>query len=193
MVRNSSHYGIWRKTLVCLVMLLGWSGAGTARADPSDTFPGYERECGFPIIYTVSLALSEAVIDARGRLLIVLDPSLTTQEEQDRMQFLLAHECAHHHMEHARYASRRARALSTSVVRDQELSADCWAAELWARLGIERPILVMTQRFNRAGLYSPGGGYPAGIQRASIINQCAVKGRKLRLASQQATDPAQQD
>ena len=170
--------------LVVLALLLGvgvaGGHAGAGRDAPQDPFPGYARECGYPIIYTTTLALSEAVIDGRGRLKIVIDPSLAAREENDRLVFLLAHECAHHQMDHARVASRRARALSDQVIRDQELSADCWAAELLARLGHERPILIMTQRFYRAGLYSPGGGYPAGVQRASIIQQCARHGRQAR-------------
>jgi hypothetical protein len=149
-------------------------------ADPNSSFAGYAEECGYPIVFSSTLAVSEAVIDRQGRLVVVLDPSLATESERDRREFLLAHECAHHQMDHALPASRRSRALFNSVVRDQELSADCWAAQLLARLGHEKPILVMTQRFHRAGLYSPGGGYPAGIQRASIIQQCAHEGRQAK-------------
>ncbi|MEL7470266.1 MAG: hypothetical protein AAFN27_17565 [Pseudomonadota bacterium] len=166
---------------VTLGLLIGLPSSASAQFTAPDPFPGYERECGYPIVLRTTLALSEAIIDFRGRLKIVLDPVLTANGEQDRMQFLLAHECAHHQMNHALPVSRRARAQSHGVVRDQELSADCWAAELLARLGHERPILIMTQRFHRAGLYSPGGGYPAGIQRASIIQQCAENGRRALL------------
>ena len=164
--------------------------APNVHANSQDPFPGYARECGYPIVYSTTLALSEAVIDGRGRLQIVIDPLLAAREEEDRFIFLLAHECAHHQMEHARIASRRARALSHGVIRDQELSADCWAAELLARLGHERPILIMSQRFYRAGLYSPGGGYPAGVQRASIIQQCAMHGRQVRVLPDPEHHPA---
>ena len=174
-----SLFALFAKVLAVFAVGTG-AKAGSPGSDAAP-FPGYQAECGYPIVYSMTLALSEAVIDGRGRLKIVIDPSLTARVESDRLAFLLAHECAHHQMEHARLASRRARAVSDGVIRDQELSADCWAAEMLARLGHERPILLMTQRFYRAGLYSPGGGYPAGVQRASIIQQCARHGRQTRL------------
>ena len=36
----------------------------------------------------------------------------------------------------------------------------------------------MADRFFKAGLYSPGGGYPAGVQRSTIVMHCAEKGWK---------------
>lgn len=159
------------------------AGAAAVEDDP---FPGYSAVCGYPVRFVPTPFVAQAVLDVRGREIILLDPSLDTEEERPRMQFLVAHECAHHRMRHALPHSRRARALSTAVVRDQEMSADCFAAELLARLGLERPLHVMAQRFHRGGLYSPGGGYPAGIQRAAIIQQCAEEGRRNRLRTADA-------
>ncbi len=179
--------------VILFSLILGAHAVFSGELSEAEPFDGYNEACGYPILFTPTLAVSEAVIDRNGQLRIILDPLLAAGEERDRMQFLVAHECAHHAMGHALPASRRARALSNRTVRDQELSADCWAAELLARLGNERPVLVMTQRFHRSGLYSPGGGYPAGIQRASIINQCALNGRKLRLVLRQGADLPQSD
>ena len=152
-----------------------------ARAE--QPFPGYAEACGYPIRYISTPNVALAAIDAQGRPYIALDPSLGARAERARMQFLVAHECAHLRMGHADPKSRRERLRSTKVVRDQEMSADCWAAELLARLGLDRPVQLMEQRFYRAGLYSPGGGYPAGIQRSTIIRQCADTGRRLRFAN----------
>ena len=174
------------KNLLTTALMFVLAGAGIATPTVwevgGEPFRGYASECGFPIIYRSTLAISEAVIDRNGKSQILLDPLLASDQEHARMQFLVAHECAHHRMKHAMPVSRRARRLSAALVRDQELSADCWAAELLARLGHERPIQIMIQRFHRAGLYSPGGGYPAGVHRASVIWNCAEQGRRLAIA-----------
>ena len=156
--------------------------AGTAAGTTAvtDAFPAYSRQCGFPIVFAPTLSISQAVLDNRGRPVIVLDPSLGASEETDRRIFLIAHECAHHRMGHSRAASVAERLLSPGLVRDQELSADCWAAEHLARHGFDRAVQLVALRFHRSGLYSPGHGYPAGIQRSSIIRQCADQGRRQR-------------
>lgn len=154
--------------------------ASTALAE-DEPFPGYAAECGYSIVNAATPNVSLAVIDELGRRVIILDPVLSADTEVERRRFLVAHECAHHRMDHTGIASRQARLRSAKVIRDQELSADCWAAETLARKGFERTIQIMADRFYRAGLYSPGGGYPAGIQRSTIIIHCAETGRTARL------------
>lgn len=152
-----------------------------------EVFPGYATECGYPIVHAPTPNVSLAVIDETGRSVIVLDPRLSEATEAERRRFLIAHECAHHRMGHAGIASRQARMRSAKVIRDQELSADCWAAETLARKGFETTIRIMADRFYKAGLYSPGGGYPAGIQRSTIIIHCAETGRHARLRDRSNT------
>lgn len=168
-------------TMVCsfVGLLAGFPASATTFGEP---FPGYDAECGYPIVYFPNATVSQAVINRAGTEIIVLDPTLAEAEQDARRQFLIAHECAHHQMKHATSASRQQRMRSERVVRDQEMSADCWAAETLARKGLDRPLQVMADRFFKAGLYSPGGGYPAGVQRSTIILHCAETGRQARRA-----------
>ncbi|MFK7942725.1 MAG: hypothetical protein AB8B85_07435 [Paracoccaceae bacterium] len=149
----------------------------------NEPFPGYDAKCGYRLIYAPTQTVSQAVIDRYGEEIIVLDPSLAHEQEAAQRTFLIAHECAHHRMDHAQDVSRKKRQRSAKVVRDQELSADCWAAETLAEIGEDRTIRIMADRFFKAGLYSPGGGYPAGMQRSTIVMHCAEKGRLARMRS----------
>ena len=75
------------------------------------------------------------------------------------------------------------------VVTDQELSADCMAAEMLARHGRRGDAAIMVERFFRSGFYSPGAGYPSGLQRSLIVRQCgAVTGPRDRLAADGISD-----
>ena len=172
-----------RNAVCVLAFAFGLGAAAKAEEAP---FPGYDELCGYPIVHIPNLTISQAVVEPTGEKVIVLDPSLQTPQEAAQRQFLIAHECAHHRMEHAGIASRQARVVSRRLVRDQELSADCWAAETLAARGLERTIRIMADRFFKAGLYSPGGGYPAGVQRSTIIMHCAEKGRESASADLQA-------
>ena len=167
-----------------LLVLFGLLTTSVAQAFAAGTdeepFPGYMAECGFSILFSPTLTVSQAVLAPNGRPMIILDPSLAAEEETAHRQFLIAHECAHHLMSHARPEARMKRAKSKRVVRDQEMSADCWAAETLARKGMDRTLRIMSDRFFKSGLYSPGGGYPAGIQRSTIILHCAETGRRDR-------------
>ena len=173
---------------IAAVAMLMLGGSPGAQQVPGEPFPGYALECGYPIISAPTPNVSLAMVDASGKSLIVLDPRLETEVEQARRQFLIAHECAHHLMNHATAKSRVKRSSSHQVIRDQELSADCKAAEMLARKGQERTIRIMADRFYKAGLYSPGGGYPAGIQRSTIILHCAKSGRAARRKANERND-----
>jgi len=145
-------------------------------------FPGYDDLCGYPVIIGSTPSVSEARRTRDGRPIIILDRILTRPAEARRRMFLIAHECAHHVMGHVSVVARRERAASHKVVRDQEMSADCWAAETLARAGLDPVIQTIADRFYRAGLYSPGGGYPSGVQRSTIIRECAAIGRRARVS-----------
>ena len=164
--------------------LLAAAPVPAAAGQGDEPFPGYDSVCGYPLIEAATASIAQARSGDGGQPVIVLDPVLSGSDEAHRRAFMIAHECAHHRLGHVAEAERRKRTQSRGVVRDHELSADCWAAETLARARMDRTIRVMQDRFFRAGRYSPGGGYPAGIQRASIIRTCAESGRnRLKAAS----------
>lgn len=147
---------------------------GGALAD-EEPFPGYDESCGFEIVIRPTRSVSQAIVTFQGDALVILDPVLEERTESIRRIFLIAHECAHHVLGHTTGTALEQRGRSARIIRDHEMSADCWAAEYLTRVGVERPVQVMANRFHRAGLYSPGGGYPSGIQRSTIIRHCAER------------------
>ena len=181
LMRRACHLCRWRVVAVLLPKISGFAAplsAETLRARLLNPFDGYPEICGFPLIVAPTPHVAQAVESPPGRPAIVVDPTLLEEAEKPRFVFFVAHECGHHVLGHVTPEGISRRAASTRAVRDQEMSADCWAAETLARLGQERPIRIMSDRFHRSGLYSPGAGYPAGIQRSTIIRQCAAVGRE---------------
>jgi len=172
---------------LCLIAGLGLlASAAVARPTPTsggvtlEPFEGYGEACGMPIYFAVTPQLALALRDESGRPIIVLDPRLAAGVEAPRRVFLVAHECAHHVLKHTTASGLLGRRASTKVVLDQELSADCWAAELLGLKGYDEALRIMGQRFARSGLYSPGRGYPSGMQRSNIIRLCGEAGRRRR-------------
>lgn len=168
-----------------VVAASSFSGAEeiTAVSRPSalaEPFSGYDRLCGFKVVVEPTAHISLATLDAAGTPLIVLDPRLYSAGEEFRRVFLIAHECAHHLLGHVTEDNFALRSASRSAVRDQEMSADCWAAEQLAVVGEDRIVRIMMDRFYKSGFYSPGGGYPSGLQRSTIIRECAHIGRTKR-------------
>lgn len=161
--------------LLFSVLLVGGVMAGPA-ADKiaqrvPEPFPGYSKTCGFPILYAQIRTVSLARIDARLGKLIVLDPLLTYPAQAAHRRFLIAHECAHHLFGHTAPDGLRQRARRKGV-EDQELSADCWAAEALASEIYSGDARFVADLFYRQGLYSPGSGYPSGVQRSTVIYHC---------------------
>ena len=169
--------GIPTITPLTLAVLLAAAPVPVEAGKGDEPFPGYDSLCGYPLVMSSTASVAQARLGRDGQPVIVLDPQLSGPDESHRRVFLIAHECAHHRMGHVAEAERRKRTRSRRVVRDHELSADCWAAETLAQARMDRTLRVIEDRFFRGGLYSPGGGYPAGIQRASIIRACAESGR----------------
>jgi hypothetical protein len=147
-------------------------------------FPSYPRLCGFPVVSLVTARRAEAIRGSRGEPVIVLDPSLWAEGEEAHRTFLIAHECAHHRLGHLDRAVLRQRAADVRVVADNELSADCWAAEMLGRDGLDDVVRVMAERFFRAGGVPPGAGYPSGIARSIMVRDCGAAGRAARLRSE---------
>lgn len=142
----------------------------------AEPFETYDETCGYPILETPLPQLALAVRDTRGDPVIVLDPTLRTRGHEARRVFLIAHECGHHQLDHTTSSAVRIRAGDPDIVLDQELSADCWAAEELMRAGEEQVVRVMIEDFFRQGALSPGKGYPSGVQRSRLILQCAGLG-----------------
>lgn len=147
-----------------------------------EPFPGYAEECGFKIFLKPSRQVALAERSDDGTMVIFIDPLLTKPENEFHKAFLIAHECAHHRLGHTSEDGLALRLKSRRMVTDQELSADCLAAELLARAGLTNFTKTMSTRMGRAGIFSPGGGYPAGVQRAKIIRRCGAVGERHYLA-----------
>ena len=145
-----------------------------AAADPAseEPFAGYADLCGHEIRVERTAYLSKAQI-VDGVPLIVIDPSLLRPRQAFHRVFLIAHECAHHRMKHTSRAGLAKRNTARHGIRDQEMSADCWAAETLTRAGMLEPLLEIADQFWRRGFVSPGGGYPSGIQRSNVIRHCS--------------------
>ncbi|MEM7508073.1 MAG: ImmA/IrrE family metallo-endopeptidase [Pseudomonadota bacterium] len=141
-----------------------------------EPFEGYDELCGFPILETPLPQMARAMHDTRGTPVIVLDPVLRQPGHEARRVFLIAHECAHHRLQHTEDAAIRTRSKDPDVVRDQELSADCWAAEKLIAAGEERVLRLIMDDFFRQGTAPPGKGYPSGLQRSRLILRCAGLG-----------------
>ena len=157
-------------TLLCSSVIAGPGPDKIAQRLP-EPYPGYAKACGFPILYQKISTISLARIDARLGKLIVLDPVLTLPAQAGHRRFLIAHECAHHLLGHTTRDGLKERRLNKGV-EDQELSADCWAAEALANSTHSADSRFVADMFFRQGLYSPGSGYPSGVQRSTVIYHC---------------------
>ncbi|MEM8700027.1 MAG: M48 family metalloprotease [Pseudomonadota bacterium] len=142
----------------------------------AEPFQGYDQICGMPILETKVNELARAMRDTRGDPVIVLDPLLRLPGHEARRVFLIAHECAHHVLGHTERKMILARSKDPAVVRDQELSADCWAAETLAAAGEDEAVRLIMEDFFRQGAIEPGRGYPSGLNRSRIILQCSGLG-----------------
>ncbi len=136
-------------------------------------FTGYAQTCGYDIRIEATPNLSKAQIEEGGTPVIIIDPTLLAPRQGFHRTFLIAHECAHHKMKHTSRAGLAKRFTTTHGIRDQEMSADCWAAETLTRIGMMPPLMQIADQFFRRGFVSPGGGYPSGIQRSNVIRHCA--------------------
>lgn len=142
------------------------------RVPDLEIFPGYRKECGYPIIFEHTLSRAEARITDEGERVIVLDPSFVSPGSNMHRAFLAAHECSHHKLGHTRPEGLQLRRKHGGVL-DQELSADCMAGEILKRQGQDAIVDAIAARLFRAGPYSPGGGYPSGIRRSGVLRTCS--------------------
>jgi hypothetical protein len=119
-----------------------------------------------------------AVIELDGHNIIYLDLNEAAGDPAYR-DFLMAHECCHHTRGHLRRLKKkgeeRALLAMSFVNRSLELDADCCAAVALAGAGKKAAIREAARRMRIYGARPTGaGGYPAGILRADLIEQCAA-------------------
>lgn len=119
-----------------------------------------------------------ALIELGGHTVIYLDLKEAAGDPAYR-DFLMAHECCHHTRGHLRRLQKKGEErtlLAFSFVnRSLELDADCCAAVALANAGKLTAIREAARRMRIYGVKPTGaGGYPAGILRADLIEQCAA-------------------
>ena len=119
-----------------------------------------------------------ALIEAGGRAVIYLDAMQAAVHSPYR-DFLMAHECCHHargHLQRLKKKGEERALLALSFVnRSVELDADCCAAVALANAGRREAVREAARRMRLYGAKPTGeGGYPAGIMRARLIEQCAA-------------------
>jgi hypothetical protein len=119
-----------------------------------------------------------ALLEVDGRTVIYLDRNEASGDPAYR-DFLMAHECCHHTRGHLRRLKKkgeeRALLAMSFVNRSLELDADCCAAVTLASAGKQAAIREAARRMRIYGARPTGaGGYPAGILRADLIEQCAA-------------------
>lgn len=135
-----------------------------ARASAQDR-ADFGSPCGVPVwvFQTGQGGLSTVYM---GRPVIVLDPGVAFGDPDFR-RFTLLHECGHHANGDTLPQGMASRWFMS---RQQELSADCYAAHR-----VPEHISEETARLFEAtqGGFSPAPGYPTGNERAANVRRCA--------------------
>ena len=134
-------------------------------------FAGYDQFCGVPVIVAANSQGASAAVDQLGRPVIYVDPGVMGNWTMSRM-FALAHECGHHKLGHSTPQGLWFRNTTAWATSQQELAADCWAAQALANIGDLQDLRQMIVQFSSQGDV-PQGPYPVGRQRAAAVAQCA--------------------
>jgi len=190
----STGLTVVRRSLI-LSTLIALVSAPSAAGPPSDKiaqrfaepYTGYNRDCGYPIIFARIATVSEARIDRRLGPVILLDPFLNYPGQARHRKFLIAHECAHHKLSHTTKKGLHDRFNRSKGVEDQELSADCRASEALVSAGLFADAVFVADLLYRKGLHSPGSGYPSGVQRSTLIYHCIQMARRKQRDKEVAT------
>lgn len=134
-------------------------------------FAGYNEFCGVPVVVVANAQGASAAMDSNGNPVIFVDPGVMANWTTSRM-FALAHECGHHVLGHTLPNGMWFRNTRAWATRQQELQADCWAAEQLANLSDERDLRRMIIEFAAKGPI-PQGPYPSGRERSYAVAECA--------------------
>lgn len=133
--------------------------------------------CNVPTIVLSGIrSHAQARLDENGQPVIFIAPE-QVMGNKSYLAFLMAHECCHHQRGHLQQlAQRRSQAILALTFENQrmELDADCCAAAALTKSGNH---LAVAEAARRMGAFGPmptgAAGYPAGVMRAQLINQCA--------------------
>ena len=138
----------------------------------SQNFVGFDGYCGLPVIETSLKQGAIAYMDLQGNPSILIDPGILRDWNTEFTNFSLAHECAHHQLEHSTVEGRLERLVYPTVTVEQEFDADCEAGKLIsANFGND----YLRQALRKLGRDFPGtNGYPSGHERVKNVVRCLV-------------------
>lgn len=165
-----------RALFLLMPVALSLTGTPPARAQGLALIPGVEE---IPTDTIADLAI--AAVD-QPRPAIYYNPRLARRYGPELTRFFLAHEYGHIHFGHTRYGLRELPfEARDSILRLQELEADCYAAGL---AGSEARVATETalRFFARLGPFRFDNEHPTGAQRASRVLTC-LPGPRPTLAS----------
>jgi hypothetical protein len=140
-------------------------------ASAQQMFAGYDQFCGVPVVVIANPQSASAARDQIGNPVIYVDPSVMQNWSTSRM-FALAHECGHHKLGHSTPQGMWFRNTQAWATRQQELDADCWAAQKLAQIQDVQDLRRMILQFASQGPM-PQGPYPSGRERAMAVAQCS--------------------
>jgi hypothetical protein len=127
--------------------------------------------------------LASSTEDAAENPVIVIDAG-TLRHDRAYARFLMAHECCHHTLGHARLTSRRSAQLGPQPfyylrpkLKDMELEADACAVRILKRMEEAEAIEVARDRMLEFGDQQTGAYYPTGVERAANIVNTAAEER----------------
>jgi hypothetical protein len=152
-----------------LAVLVGFTLSSTTAV--AQMFAGYNQFCGVPVIVLANPQSASAARDPLGNPVIYVDPGVMNNWTMSRM-FALAHECAHHMLGHTMPQGMWFRNTQVWATRQQELEADCWAAQRLAEIRDTDSLRRMIMQFASQGPVSYGP-YPTGQDRALAVARCA--------------------
>jgi len=145
--------------------------------------PAYSQigsPCGVPVLLQPTPLNAQATLNPfNGSPIILLNPQFVMMAGQAGVRFALAHECAHHQLNHV--------AISLQVLQSNpyvmpwitpqiELAADCQAGAFLGSVGDMQAIQAGLQFVGGAGPFPSGPNYPTGFQRMQAIRTGAQMG-----------------
>jgi hypothetical protein len=137
--------------------------------------------CGVPIVWQPTPLQAQATLNPfNGMPIILVHPSLPHIVGSAGMRFVLAHECAHHNLNHVML---NLQILSTNPYAMPwlnpkiELHADCEAGRYLRKKNDSQAIQAGIQLMGNSGPFPTGPNYPTGNERVTAIRYGA-QGRK---------------
>jgi len=136
--------------------------------------------CGVPVIIQHTPVNAQATFNPfNGSPIILLSPQFGSMVGAAGIRFTLAHECAHHELNHIVIALQLLQANPYArpwITPQIELEADCHAGAYLRSVGDMQAINVGIQIVGSAGPFPTGPNYPTGFQRAGAIQRGAQSG-----------------